>query len=249
MEIRSPAAVLATVGHPALSPEVPQAFLRFHDYGKVDYWDERYRRDAEPFDWFQRYAGLKPIFLEVGIEPSWKILVLGCGTSRVSEEMYAEGYKSIVNVDYSSVCITNMQRRCADKEEMTFLQMNALDMSQLGNHEFNLVFDKGTMDCVLCGDNSFDNVAKMLREVSRVLVPGGVYIVVSYGQPNFRLSHLQRDEYNWTVTMKTIQKPSLNVQAPIDEKDNVHYVYICKKNAAEETQGAVDHAPTAALTN
>ncbi|EPR60872.1 methyltransferase, putative [Toxoplasma gondii ME49] len=215
-------------------------------YGKVDYWDERYKRDVEPFDWFQRYAGLKPILLEAGLQASSRILVLGCGTSRVSEEMYADGYRKIVNVDYSNVCISHMQRRCADKEEMTFLHMNALDMKQLDDGDFDLVFDKGTMDCVLCGDNSFDNVQKMLREVSRILAPGGVYIVVSYGQPNFRLSHLQREEYGWSVTMKTIQKPSINVQAPIDEKDNVHYVYICKKAASEAAQAPAQVSSDAA---
>ncbi|PHJ23033.1 methyltransferase [Cystoisospora suis] len=207
-------------------------------YGKLDYWDERYRKDAEPFDWFQRYAALKPILLECGLEAESKILNLGCGTSRISEELYADGYKKIVNIDYSGVCISHMQRRCADKEEMTFLQMNTLDMNPLEDNSFDLIFDKGTLDCILCGDNSFDNIQKMLREVSRILAPGGTYIVVSYGQPNFRLSHLQKEEFKWTVTMKTIQKPSINIQAPIDEKDNVHYIYICKKARADEnTQG------------
>ena len=28
-------------------------------YGKGDYWEERYNRDQEPFDWMQRYSGIK----------------------------------------------------------------------------------------------------------------------------------------------------------------------------------------------
>ena len=30
-------------------------------YGKPDYWEERYTRDPEPFDWYQRWPGLKDV--------------------------------------------------------------------------------------------------------------------------------------------------------------------------------------------
>ena len=34
-------------------------------YGKIGYWDERYTKDPEPFDWYQRYQGLKDIIKQV----------------------------------------------------------------------------------------------------------------------------------------------------------------------------------------
>lgn len=37
--------------------------------------------------------------------------------------------------------------------------------------------------------------------------PGGVYIVISYGIPEFRLNHLQKDEFKWTVELQTVEKP------------------------------------------
>ena len=45
---------------------------------------ERYTRDPEPFDWYQRWAGLKDTFSEFA-QPSNAILMLGCGNSRLSE--------------------------------------------------------------------------------------------------------------------------------------------------------------------
>lgn len=30
-------------------------------YGKAEYWEERYSRDVEPFDWYQRYFALRDI--------------------------------------------------------------------------------------------------------------------------------------------------------------------------------------------
>lgn len=42
-------------------------------------------RDLEPFDWYQRYAGLKHI-LNKYIKHSAKILMVGAGTSRKSSK-------------------------------------------------------------------------------------------------------------------------------------------------------------------
>lgn len=39
------------------------------------------RRDPEPFDWYQRYAGVKEL-LEQHIEKHSTILQVGCGNSR-----------------------------------------------------------------------------------------------------------------------------------------------------------------------
>ena len=30
-------------------------------YGKTSYWDERYTKDPEPFDWYQRYSGVRDL--------------------------------------------------------------------------------------------------------------------------------------------------------------------------------------------
>ena len=30
-------------------------------YGKTSYWDERYTKDPEPFDWYQRYSGIQEL--------------------------------------------------------------------------------------------------------------------------------------------------------------------------------------------
>ena len=36
-------------------------------YGKVAYWDERYTKDPEPFDWYQRYSGIRDLINQVGM--------------------------------------------------------------------------------------------------------------------------------------------------------------------------------------
>jgi ubiquinone/menaquinone biosynthesis C-methylase UbiE len=46
-----------------------------------------------------------------------------------------------------------------------------------------VIIDKGTMDAICCSQSYKENIAAMEREISRVLVPGGIYIVFSYGKP------------------------------------------------------------------
>jgi ubiquinone/menaquinone biosynthesis C-methylase UbiE len=52
---------------------------------------------------------------------------------------------------------------------------------------------------LLCGDNAFLNVASMLKEVQRVLKPGGVYIAISYGKPENREFHFEREHLNFSL--------------------------------------------------
>lgn len=50
-------------------------------YGRAEYWEERYSRDAEFFDWYQRYFSLRDIIGEhVPVES--RILNVGSGNSR-----------------------------------------------------------------------------------------------------------------------------------------------------------------------
>eukprot|EP00928_Gymnodinium_smaydae_P072785 TRINITY_DN56083_c0_g1_i1.p1 TRINITY_DN56083_c0_g1~~TRINITY_DN56083_c0_g1_i1.p1 ORF type:complete len:208 (+),score=50.63 TRINITY_DN56083_c0_g1_i1:94-717(+) len=201
-------------------------------YGKVEYWEERYTRDPEPFDWYQRWAGLKDTLLEY-IRTNNAILMLGCGNSRLSEEMYEEGYQNITNIDASSVVIKAMQEKYRDKQGMTYVQMDGRAM-ELADGSYNIVLDKACLDAILCGEGSTHNAQKLLQEISRVLTSDGVYIAVSHGQPSYRLTYLQRPEFGWTVKIFTVQKPMMGMTASLstEDKDNVHYVYVCVKGAA-----------------
>ena len=50
-------------------------------YGKSEYWEDRYQKDKEQFDWYQRYSGLKDIISQY-VQPTYQILNVGAGNSR-----------------------------------------------------------------------------------------------------------------------------------------------------------------------
>ena len=66
--------------------------------------------------------------------------------------------------------------------------MDATDMKEFNDKEFSLVVDKGTLDSILCGENSFVIAEKMLREIYRLLASKGIYVCVSYGDRTRRES-------------------------------------------------------------
>ena len=64
--------------------------------------------------------------------------------------------------------------------------MDVLEMNEIKSGEYNVVMDKGTLDSVLCGDNSVPNAEKMMSEIYKSLNPNGIYICVSYGDEEHR---------------------------------------------------------------
>mmetsp|Transcript_46548 Transcript_46548/g.68795 ORF Transcript_46548/g.68795 Transcript_46548/m.68795 type:complete len:209 (+) Transcript_46548:94-720(+) len=201
-------------------------------YGKPSYWDDRYTKDPEPFDWYQRYSGIKDI-LSTYVKKEDQILMSGAGNSRLSEDMAEDGYKSLYNIDISQVVVQQMVAKMGDRMGFEWKQMDATSLD-FSDESFDAVVDKALMDSLLCGEGSTANVNKMCAEVSRVLKPKGVYIVISYGIPDNRLSYLERKDYNWSVTVKTVPKPTVSATAVPDTKDasSVHYIYIMQKGAA-----------------
>jgi len=204
-------------------------------YGKPTYWDDRYTKDPEPFDWYQRYTGLKDI-LSKYMSKDDHVLMSGAGNSRLSEDMAEDGYTTITNIDISKVCVEQMIKKTGDRAgfEWKWMDVTSLDFA---DEHFDSVVDKGTMDSLLCGEGSTANVSKMCAEVSRTLKPKGVFIVVSYGIPDNRLSYLEVKDYGWTVSVKTVPKPTVSAASVPDTKDatSVHYVYIMQKSGSSDS--------------
>ena len=77
-------------------------------YASVDYWNERYTNEEE-YDWLGDYNVFKEL-IHRNVSKSERILMVGCGNSQLSEQMFKDGYKNIVSTDISEVCIANQKR-------------------------------------------------------------------------------------------------------------------------------------------
>ncbi|KAM8839308.1 EEF1A lysine methyltransferase 4 isoform 1-T2 [Synchiropus picturatus] len=173
-------------------------------YKDVDYWDERYKTEV-CYDWLGEFSKFQHL-LEKHLKKEDSILILGCGNSSMSGDMYSAGYQSITNIDYSSVCVSNMKDRYSHCPGMSWLEM---DIRQLSFHDaaFNVVIEKATLDAIMVDEKSPWEVSpqtsafihQALAEVSRCLKPGGLFISVTFAQPFFRKRLLARAEYHWSI--------------------------------------------------
>nr|XP_026691000.1 EEF1A lysine methyltransferase 4-like [Ciona intestinalis] len=173
-------------------------------YKEKEYWDERYETE-ESYDWFKGYDDFKSV-LKNHMNTQDRILMLGCGNSPFSEHLYKDGYRNIVNIDYSHICIEKMEAKCKDLAEMKWLVMDIMDL-KFGDASFDLVIDKGTLDAILTDqsgfghlcEKAFDAIEVVLTNVSRVLVNGGRFVSITFAQPLFRKKLYVRSIFGWNV--------------------------------------------------
>lgn len=126
----------------------------------------------------------------------------------LSEDLHGDGFEHVVNIDYSEAVIRAMQRRCSHME------WHVMDMRSLSlpDASFDVVLDKGSLDAVWTdGGSVWDpsrtvraDVAATVKEILRVLRPGGRFLSISFGQPHFRLP-LLADPQQWEMTVSPIQ--------------------------------------------
>jgi SAM-dependent methyltransferase len=96
---------------------------------------ENYRREHGQnfsFDWYVDPKKIAPILeLHIGIENDRgkKIMIFGCGNSKLSEVLYDLGYRSITSVDTSTVVVSQMQYRYKNREGMDFMVADVMKVS------------------------------------------------------------------------------------------------------------------------
>jgi SAM-dependent methyltransferase len=86
------------------------------EYGESEYWDDRFAQEPS-YEWLLTFkevaTQITPFF-----KSSDKILVVGCGNSDFSADLYDAGFTNVVNVDFSSIVIENMREKNQDRPEM-----------------------------------------------------------------------------------------------------------------------------------
>ncbi|XP_052869335.1 eEF1A lysine and N-terminal methyltransferase homolog [Anopheles cruzii] len=151
------------------------------DFGSTEYWNSFFRkRGKQAFEWYGEYPELCG-HLHKYIKPKDELLVVGCGNSKLSMDLYDVGFKKITNIDISPVVIKQMQdANRTTRPEMTWNQMDATAMS-FPVESFSVVLDKGTLDALFTDTTEpvLATVRKYFCEIARVLRTGGRYVCVS----------------------------------------------------------------------
>ncbi|XP_044954838.1 EEF1A lysine methyltransferase 4-like [Hordeum vulgare subsp. vulgare] len=145
-------------------------------YGEARYVEE----GGASYGWYQRYAALRPFVCRL-VPPASRLLMIGCGSVLMSEDMVADGYMEIINIDISLVLIEMMRKKYFDLPQLQYMQMDVRDMSKFSEESFDCAIVKGTLDSLMCGVEAPLSAAQMVLEVDRLLKPGGVFMLLTFG--------------------------------------------------------------------
>lgn len=201
-----------------------------------DYWDERYAKGSqEEYDWFGTWttdtsAGIR---IKPHVEPFMpakvgsRILNLGCGNSRMPEELFRDGYPEVVSIDISQKAIDLMSQRFAHILALKFLRMDMTAMT-FPDASFDAVFDKGTLDALYTGASSM--VPQSVAQVFRVLRPGGLFVSMSFGAPT------HRTELNSTLGGSWGEFRTLELKSDYGSSKQIFYLYLARKSTDPQAQ-------------
>jgi ubiquinone/menaquinone biosynthesis C-methylase UbiE len=163
------------------------------DFSTQDYWDEKYSERDTLYDWLEDYTELRS-YITSHLNPNSHVLVPGCGNSGMSAAMHSDGFTHLMNIDFSPIVIDQMSRRYPE------LQWRVMDIKclEFESDSFDAILDKGTIDALTCGGDVESNVFQALSEYTRVLKPGGLALVISFGQAVDRVGYFDPEkEHPW----------------------------------------------------
>lgn len=173
-------------------------------YSKQSYWQDRYHtKDTEQhYEWFRGSYEEFLRFLKGKHQQIFQkdslILHVGCGDSVLGQDLSLKGSGFVIEVDYAESALQKLfsKRRFAKREGVIADARSPYLRSAIA---FDFVLDKGTVDAVFSdGSSPWDpapstraSVAGMMRQAHRMLKsPHGMFICMTFGQPHFRLSHM-----------------------------------------------------------
>jgi len=158
-------------------------------FANKEYWEQRYKSTKrEHFDWYGTWASASSVTIKPHVVSHFpsnvgSILNIGCGNSRMPQELADDGYPEVISIDISDAAVEKMAATFAHIPGLKFLQMDATKMTFQDN-SFDVVFEKGTLDALYTG--SVELVKQVISEVYRVLRPGGIFVSVTFGDPGSR---------------------------------------------------------------
>merc|ERR1711907_218059 len=183
------------------------------------FWDSQYAGDKSDFDWYQQYSHLEVLLQAVSNDST--VLITGAGTSTVGPSLAARGVATVHNIEQCQAAVSAMQERHGNACKWSCQDVTAMAEP---NDTYDFVFDKACLDAILCQEGGTRLSQLYLKQVQRVLKPGGKFICVSTGDLGTRESYFAQSFAK--VNVEGINKPSTSpVEDPNAKK---HFVYVCE---------------------
>ena len=126
-----------------------------HDFHSKAYWQQFFeQRGDASFEWYGTYTELRHLVIDAQeLQTTDRVLVVGCGNSDFSAELYDDGFKQVTNVDFEPSVVSSMAARNAKRSAMQWVVADMTDMGEaIATGAFDVVIDKGALDALASSD-------------------------------------------------------------------------------------------------
>jgi ubiquinone/menaquinone biosynthesis C-methylase UbiE len=163
------------------------------------------------------------------IRMSEKCLVIGCGNSAFSSDLYDHGFKHITNIDFSEQVIDSMRSQNLQRSEMSW---EVMDMTALTypDESYDVVLDKGALDALMSANTpqAKAQAEEMFQSIIRVLKANGRYVCITLAEDYI----VQQLLGYFSLTMSlTVQIHTIQTDSPSPFKT---FVIILTKKVTDE---------------
>eukprot|EP00949_MAST-11_sp_MAST-11-sp1_P003491 g3491.t1 len=208
------------------------------------YWDAQPQDPFASQEFLQSFQGIKRFIFRY-VEKRSRVLVVGCGNSRLAEDIYDCGVHNITCMDCSESIIRLMKirNRSEGRSKMQHIVMNYAEL-EFKKESFDIVIDKNVLDIMMSIPKDENKAAlNCARQAHKVLKPGGVLLMLTYAQPSTRWPVIGWSEdpdfvyrfnagLNWRLCEAFALPKESADPASADfeiEEDRCHYMLTCEK--------------------
>ncbi|KAG6514483.1 hypothetical protein ZIOFF_024843 [Zingiber officinale] len=189
-----------------------EIFDTLGDFTSKENWDKFFtvRGSGDSFEWYAEWPELRdPLLAQLktvaaAAADPLQILVPGCGSSRVSEYLYDDGFRCTTNIDFSKVVVSDMLRRYVrSRPEMRWRVMDMTEL-QFAEETFDVIFDKGGLDALMEPEHGAKLGTKYLKEVKRVLKSGGKFLCLTLAESHVLALLFTELRFGWDTSIAII---------------------------------------------
>ena len=80
-------------------------------YLQGEYWNNRFQNEKQ-YDWFKDFSEFKHLCVK-HLHAGDSVLILGCGNSTLTQDLYNSGFQNLTSIDLSDVVIDQMHKKAA----------------------------------------------------------------------------------------------------------------------------------------
>jgi metal-sulfur cluster biosynthetic enzyme len=224
----------------AMATLLPQSIDQFRSQS---YWSRFFqKRGNKSFEWYGEWKQFKRNLISYfrAFDKSAKILVIGCGNSEMSSEIYNLGFHNIYNIDFDQGVIQDMQQKywatCPKMKWIVGDATRLLDSFNKDEIVFDIILDKGTIDAMITNTSTevIKSIEMMMNGISQLLSSKGIYIAITLGQ-----DHLLQIYFACLISQNALRQVEISTFQDLSHEDSVMIPFILR--ASKHSSSSLDY--------